>query len=340
MRIGRPLQIIIGITIAIAGLAVFFRNVDIGRLGHELAMMSLWVVALNIATQILTLWFRGLRLRLFLPASPNTHTRGLFQNAAIGFMLNNIFPARAGEAARVVLLWRQNGYSPFTGLGALLVERIWDVVTLSSFFIIPVLILPSLSGLHRVAGLMGLGCCAWIAFLVGHALFPRLVLRTCTTLTRLLPAKIRVLADRILKELLSSLDWCRSPWRFGAAIILSLATELCYGVGLAALIGGAAVDALVRGIFAQSLCAVGAAIPLAPGYVGTLHAFLLKGLVMVGVMEEKARAAAIVFHACGYVSVTVLGLVLMMKMKISLKEMSKAKVEVPAEKQETDRISP
>jgi uncharacterized protein (TIRG00374 family) len=249
-------------------------------------------------------------------------------------MLNNIFPARAGEAARVVLLWRQNGYSPFTGLGALLVERIWDVVTLASFFVVPVLILPSLGGLHKVAVLMGLGCCAWIAFLVGHALFPRLVLRICTTLTRLLPAKGRVHADRILKELLSSLDWCRSPWRFSAAIMLSLAIELCYSVGLAALIGGRAADALLRGLFAQSLGAVGAAIPLAPGYVGTLHAFLLQGLSMVGVMEDKARAIAIVFHACGYVSVTVLGLVLLMKMKLSLKEMSKAKVEVPEEKKD------
>jgi uncharacterized membrane protein YbhN (UPF0104 family) len=78
-------------------------------------------------------------------------------------------------------------------------------------------------------------------------------------------------------------------------------------------------------LFAQAAAAFGAAIPLAPGYVGTLHAALLQGLVTFGFDPEKGRAVAILYHALCYVPVTLLGLIFFFQTRLSFKELSSAR---------------
>ena len=77
---------------------------------------------------------------------------------------------------------------------------------------------------------------------------------------------------------------------------------------------------------------LGAAIPLSPGYVGTLHAVLKQGLVLCGIDTNRAIAVATLYHATGYVTVTVTGLYYYFKMKISFREIGKAKEELGKEK--------
>jgi uncharacterized membrane protein YbhN (UPF0104 family) len=85
---------------------------------------------------------------------------------------------------------------------------------------------------------------------------------------------------------------------------------------------------LLEGMFAQSFAAFGAAIPLAPGYVGTLHAVMLQGLEILGMNGDKARALVILYHAVNYLVITVLGLYFFFRMRLSIKEISTAKKEM------------
>jgi len=82
---------------------------------------------------------------------------------------------------------------------------------------------------------------------------------------------------------------------------------------------------LLAGMFAAACAALGAAIPLSPGYVGTLHAVLKEGLVRCGVDANQAIAVATIYHAIGYLTVTALGLFFYLRMRISLGEIRGAK---------------
>jgi uncharacterized membrane protein YbhN (UPF0104 family) len=70
---------------------------------------------------------------------------------------------------------------------------------------------------------------------------------------------------------------------------------------------------------------MGAAIPLAPGFVGTLHAVLLQGLLFCGLDRDKAVAVTILYHAIPYCAVTALGLFFFLRMKLNFKELTGTK---------------
>jgi uncharacterized membrane protein YbhN (UPF0104 family) len=82
---------------------------------------------------------------------------------------------------------------------------------------------------------------------------------------------------------------------------------------------------LLSGMFGAASAALGAAVPLAPGYFGTLHAAVQKGLVMTGCEANKAGAIAAIYHTVSYLTVSIVGLYFFFKMKISFKDIGRAK---------------
>jgi hypothetical protein len=89
-------------------------------------------------------------------------------------------------------------------------------------------------------------------------------------------------------------------------------------------------------MFAQACAVMGAAIPLSPGYVGTLHATLLEGLSYLGQSREKARAIAILYHALAYIPVTTVGLVYFFRTDLRFRDLSHAKEDLKEQTRQTD----
>ena len=63
------------------------------------------------------------------------HSYGL---TTVGYMGNNVMPARAGEFLRVMLLDKQHGHGKRTLLGTVLGERILDALALGGIFLVVV----------------------------------------------------------------------------------------------------------------------------------------------------------------------------------------------------------
>ena len=60
----------------------------------------------------------------------------VFWSLMIGYLFNNILPARAGEAARVVALRREAGVSAARGAATVAVERVFDVASLAVLMLV------------------------------------------------------------------------------------------------------------------------------------------------------------------------------------------------------------
>jgi len=99
---------------------------------------------------------------------------------------------------------------------------------------------------------------------------------------------------------------------------LSAGILACYALSVLALIQEKNFG-ILQALFAQAFAALGAAIPLAPGYVGTLHAFMLEGLALCGVGRDKAQAITILYHAVPYITITALGLYYFFKLNVTFK---------------------
>ena len=75
-----------------------------------------------------------------------------FPITTIGYMGNNIYPARAGEVLRAVILKRKEGVSVSASLATIIVERIFDGVVMLGFVFVN---LPELAKLTGDSGFVG-----------------------------------------------------------------------------------------------------------------------------------------------------------------------------------------
>jgi glycosyltransferase 2 family protein len=337
VKLSRVAQILGGAMLAAAGLWIFFQKVDIHKLGSELLSCNPLSVIACAVLGIMTLVFRAWRWSIMLPDNEKASKRGLFPIVTIGFMINNILPARLGEAARVMLLWKKNGYNPALCIGSIILERIFDTLAFMSCFFIPVFVLDTMKTAQlggTVAGknftlqtfalffaLIFFGVCLCV-FL--YSRFPVQSRSSAKKMLRFFPHSLHDKAQKIGSEILSNLDWVFSFKKVILVIIHTYCLLLCYAAIMVILAKDSGFT-LLHGLFAQSFAAMGAAIPLAPGYVGTLHAVLLQGLLLCGLERDKAIATAILYHAIPFCAVTLLGLYYFFRMRVSFKDISELK---------------
>jgi len=324
----KVIQFSLGIAIAAGGLWIFFRDVDPHRMWAELRSVNVLVLIIVAALSPLSLWLRSIRWRFMLPKTEYSNTKHLFSAVMIGFMVNNILPARAGEAARALLLWRRNGFTVAQSIGSLVVERIIDTLVFLSFFFIPIYIIPSLHKLTGYALFFTAVFDGVIVLAAVYAFFPGFARSTAGKLLPVVPGKIRGKTAAIVKDLVSNLDWLFSPSRVVLIVVFSYLTVLCYPVMIMVLTHGIKSFGFMKAAFCQACAAFGAAVPLAPGYVGTVHAAMRMGFDVLGVSGDKALAIIIIYHAVSFVVITVLGLIYFFATNISMKEIERAKKEM------------
>ncbi len=335
MKLRSYLQWAAGLVLAAAGLWIFLHNIDIRRLWGLLIHSNPLLIVCCAALAVLSIWFRALRSALLLPSCTPDQKKNLFPIVMISFMINNILPARMGEAARAMLLWKQNGYSGAVSVGSIVLERVLDTIVYLSCFFLPVFFASGLSVPNVPAAVHSIALAFLAAFLffvllfIAYSRFPGSVKRIAgrVAAVKFVPDRFRTRLNRIGNELISNLEWTFSIRRVAGIVVLSYAIVSCYAAMTVLLINEKGFN-LLHGLFSQAFAAMGAAVPLAPGYVGTLHAVFLQGLLLCGVEREKAVAATIFFHAVAYVAVTLLGLYYYFKFGVKFRDISKARGEI------------
>lgn len=134
-------QVAIGCAISAVFLWLAFRAIDLKALGQAFSAVNWFFVIPFLAVTMAQMWVRTLRWRILLLAEMDIPSVRLFGPLMIGFGLNNIFPARAGEFARPLALQKTEGVPFAAGLSTVVVERILDgMVLLAMFAALPLLV--------------------------------------------------------------------------------------------------------------------------------------------------------------------------------------------------------
>jgi hypothetical protein len=117
------------------------RDVSFGDLAVNIGRVSLWWFGLFVLMHFGSLGIRALRWSALVRPIAPVPARRLLSPLAIGFMINFVFPARAGEIVRVWLLGRAERVSASAAFGSVVVERLCDVfailclVAIAPFFL-------------------------------------------------------------------------------------------------------------------------------------------------------------------------------------------------------------
>lgn len=275
-----------------------------------------FVAAVVVATATFPLrtarWRYLLRLKgASLPFAPLWHA------TAIGFMANNLLPARAGEFARAFAASRLTGVGFAAALASLAVERIMDGIAIVALMFIAIAA-GHFSRTATIGGVSIVGMASGAAVFFGLALVTAVVVvqrpETARRLARglfrrVLPARLGERAVGVVEGLLAGLDALRSPGRFAAVALWSMAVWLTYAASFTLCFAAFGIDVHWTATFMlQGLIGFGVAIPSSPGFFGPFEAATRAALALYGVEPGHAISYAVAYHIGTFIPISVLGL--------------------------------
>lgn len=325
---------VLGIALSVFLLWFTLRGVDLREVWSILASSNPWLWAACTITATAIFPLRARRWRAILaPLAGRLPFAPLWHATAIGMMVNNVFPARAGELARAFALTRERREVRFTAaFASLAVDRLFDGVvvlvlmllaTLDPRFPADATILgATAAGIAATAGLV-LGGVAVVLSMLAYA--PGAVVglaeRIVTSMVPRLTPKVRGL----LEGFASGLGVLREPKLALEVLWWTVLHWLCNG--LAFYFGFLALDIDAPAsatLFVQGLIAIGVALPSSPGFFGAFEAAGTAGLGLYGVASASAVSWAIGFHLLSFVPITVMGAWYFARLDLHLKDISGA----------------
>jgi len=312
MRIGWRGALGIGLSVALLWYA--FHGIDWREVAVEIRRANVWLLLLSAVAATGIFPLRARRWRTILdPVEPNLPFGALWRSTAIGMMVSNIVPARAGEPARAYALSREIRRVPFsTAFASLAVDRVFDsVIILMLMF--GAMLLPSFP--RGAAGSVAQLALGGVIFVVGVIIvlylivfFPARTIWLFELFARRVAPRIEERGRAILVSFASGLSVLRSPSRFIAvfwwALLHWLLNALAFWIAFEA-VGIHAPFGMA--LFAQGIIALGVAIPSSPGFFGTFEAFGKIALGVYGLSQTVALTWAVGFHLLSFIPITIIG---------------------------------
>lgn len=297
----RGLRDILGLAISAVSLAAFIwwatkqERPEFPSGGRELLELGSCLVIYAVATLL-----RGWRWHTILRLAHVDHARSdAYALTIVGYMGNNVLPARSGELLRVLLLGERSNAKRRVILGTIIAERFLDLITIVTLF--AALTLADVA--DKPLGL------APLALVGGVVLVGTVVLGLLKAVRR--RGRLERFAEII------------RPFAHATRILVGLSGVMLAAVTIAvwlieALIFWLVGDSLHLGItpiealFLVVLTSFVAIIPSAPGYIGTFEAAIVFGLGALGIEGGQAVAFALLIRFLLYVPITIVGLGLML----------------------------
>ncbi|GAB4582156.1 MAG: lysylphosphatidylglycerol synthase transmembrane domain-containing protein [Anaerolineales bacterium] len=295
-----------------------------------------WLIP-GIAVYFLGVWARAWRWHYLLRPVKAIPTQTMFPVVAIGYMGNNIYPARAGEVLRAVVLKRREGVPVSASLATIIVERIFDGVVMLAFVFLNLSRLAELSGDSGFVGSIqevavigtAVFALALVSFLLA-AMFPQLAARIgIWMITRLTPHRFHKRLLSMAGKFLDGLASLRSPWNALMVFVTSVVIWL-FETGKYWFVMHAfpfEVDFFTL-MLMNGIANLATTLPAAPGNIGTFDAPGIAVLKAAGVDGAVATGYTLVLHVALWVPITLLGAYYMAREGIHWGEGVRAEVQL------------
>ena len=325
---------LVGLAVTALALWYVLRGEDLGQIIAQMRQGDPLLLLAAVAVATFGFFIRALRWKVILaPVKADTKLHSRFAAVSIGFMANNVLPARVGEFARAYAFSRMEPVSASAAFGSLVVERFLDGVVLLLLLVVPVLLpgFPAggalstgMGALILRGGIIVVG--GVMAALVAMTVWPRGFIRLAEVVGSLLPRTVaRPMVDA-LESLLDAIAVLRSPRLLSLSFAWTLGFWLFHGLSFWLAMLAFGIDTgLVSAWFTEAVVGFGVAIPSAPGFIGTFHASAGFALTNVyGVESSRSLAFAFGYWFAGWVPIALIGLWYAWRLGMSLRDVGSA----------------
>jgi uncharacterized protein (TIRG00374 family) len=316
IRAMRRWQFWLGVAISLFFLYIALRGLNFDEVWQTLEGANYWWLLPGVLIYLVGVIARAWRWHYLLRPVKSIPTTTLFPITAIGYMGNNIYPARAGEVLRAIVLKKFEDVSISASLATIVVERVFDGVVMLGFVFLN---LPELARLTSSSGFIGniqtLALWGAGAFLGVLALFllagiypDRAILFVKWISRYVIPSRFRDQVIGLAENFLGGLAALRSPkdvmMIFVTSIVIWLLETGKYWFVMHAFPLEVSFFTLM---LMNGIVNLATTIPSAPGYVGTFDAPGIAVLQAYGVDKAIAAGYTLVLHVALWVPITVLG---------------------------------
>lgn len=325
----RSIRFWAGFVISAVLIALFLRATHPSELADALREAEYWYLIPATGVLFVAIIARCLRWSVLMrPVAPISPAR-LFPYAIIGYMANNLLPARAGEVVRAYVLGDREHVSKMGTFGTIAVERLFDGCTL----VLMLLIAGAFVGFEdsRLRVIAVVSSVLFVAALVGFYIVTLSEARTKRVMhffLRLLPQRLEHRAEHIADQLAVSL---RSVHEWRPLALVAVLSGVAWTIEAAcyAVIGQGFDLGVGFGHYCLLLAAANLAIIVPTFFGGTGPFEWAAKLVLVGAGVEGAVAGAysIVAHAIILIPTTVLGLIFLWSFGVSFGKIARVDVE-------------
>ncbi|MCX7834379.1 MAG: flippase-like domain-containing protein [Ignavibacteria bacterium] len=313
--------------VILSGLLVFFlylsfKDIDFNKLITELFKTNYILAILGmIVGLVIGSIIRAERWRYFLyPEKKDTKFNDLFSGVMIGYFVNAIIP-RGGEVSRPFLLAQKEGISKAFTLGTIVVERIFDM--LSMFFVFGLCLFFYREKIQEAFGRFDIETVS-LYFSIGLVLLVLVAVLLLLKIEkteyflekialRILPKKYREKVQKALLSLLNSFSFIKYTENYFKIFLLTVLLWIDYAFSTYLTIN-AFSDPTMKNLnffdanLILTLTAFAQTIPLPGNSAGSFHFFVKTTLVVIfGVAAETAIAYATISHLLTFIGILVIG---------------------------------
>lgn len=318
---GMRWQLWFGAVAAVLLLWLSLRGVHLGALGESLARARYWLLAPAMGLTLVAFYLRALRWGVLLRTVKPVPAGSLYSATLIGFMANNLLPARLGEFVRAWALGKSEQVSRSTVFATVVVERIVDVFCLLLLFAVALLVHPFPPEAQR-AGYAALGLnVALVAALLWAERNPEPVARLSAWVAARSPVSVRPRVEAMGANFLLGVG----VLRHGRAMLeVAGYSVLLYGVTILGIY--ACLAAFPFGVpWTASLVllvtlTLGFVVAPTPGYVGSVQVACRWSLALFAVDPSAAFSFSLFYHASQFVPITAAGLWCLARQHLTLSD--------------------
>ncbi len=320
-------QLWIGLIISLFFLYWAFQQVNsLGNVLDAARKANYLAIVPALVLYFLGVWLRAVRWHYLLAPVKKVPVNRLFPIVVMGYMANDVLPARMGEFVRAYLLGHRETISKSTGLATIVVERILDGVVLLLFAVIVSFLVPFGQGLQDIVRLAALAFAAAIVIFFALGFSSGLTTRCLGLMARFTSVSAQQRIERIVLSFVGGLQALQQGKLVAYTVLLSAAAWLCEaGMYYLIAVGFDLRQPFYVLVLTTVIANLGTMIPSSPGYVGTFEALSVFVLTLFGANGDLAMSYTIVLHVTLLVPVTVLGFFYLWRNQLSLAVLRQAR---------------
>lgn len=319
------IQVVVGIIISVICLYFAFRGIDIKESIEIVKNINIPYFIISLVLSVVIIVLRGLRWECFIPLKKPIKKRTVVMAIYIGYMGNNILPAKLGEVARAYILGMKENVSKSALIASVVTERLFDVITGGIILTISVVFIPNLpqTVTYAAIALFVLSIVGFLVliFLVWQKEFAHKVFHK---IFGILPKNI---GDKLIEfscNFIDGIGFKNDPKH----IFLIFFYTALYLIGQILTIGFLMASFNIKtgpiiALFVFAIGGFGFAVPSAPSGIGPFEWAIVFGLSLIGVEKTVAFPYALVYHMMGIVPIVIIGFIFLFMLGIDLKTATK-----------------